>query len=105
MSTQCPKVKTAGDAGINALCRSEGLMIPGVFVSNGQSWCCVYQRWETVSARTFVATVREVFCWLGGDIGENSLLVMDGAPVHNVTQAVMTRLMGEVGGGLLGKQD
>ncbi len=33
----------AGDAGINARRRSEGLMILGVFVSNGRSWCHIYQ--------------------------------------------------------------
>ncbi len=33
----------AGDAGINAHCCSEGLLILGVFVSDGISWCHVYQ--------------------------------------------------------------
>ncbi len=98
-----------GDAGtaINAWHRCKGLMILGVFVSDGRSWCHVYQQQETVAAQTFV-TAMQFFCWLGGDISKNSLLVMDGAPAHtaNVMQAAMSRLMGEVGGAgvLLGKQ-
>ncbi len=50
---------------------------------------------------------RQFFRWLGGDIGDNSLLVMDGAPARtaNVTQAAKSRLIGEVGGALSGKQD
>ncbi len=97
----------ARDAGINAHCRNEGLMILGVFVSDGRSWCHVYQRHETVSGRTFTTAMRQFFCWLGGDITENSLLIMDGAPAHtaNATQVAMSRLMGKVGGAQLGKQD
>ncbi len=97
----------AGDAGINARQHSEGLMILGVFISDGRSWCHIYQQQETVSARTFTAAMRQFFCWLGGDIPQNSLLIMDSPPAHtaNVTQAVMSRLMAEVGGVLLGKQD
>ncbi len=97
----------AVDAGINALRRSEGLMILGVFVSDGRSWCHIYQRCETVSGSTFTTAMQEFFHWLGGHIPENSLLIMDGAPAHtaNATQAAMSRLMGEVRGTLLGKQD
>ncbi len=51
--------------------------------------------------------MRQFFCWLGGDIAENSLLIMDGAPAHtaNAMHAAMSRLICEVGGALLGKQD
>ncbi len=97
----------ASDASINARWHSEGLMILGVFISDGRLWCHIYQRRETVSVRTFTAAMQQLFCWLVGDIAQNSLIIMDGAPAHtaNVTQAVMSRLMAEVGGVLLGKQD
>ncbi len=60
-----------------------------------------------VSVRTFITAIQQFICWLGGDIAENSLLTRDGVPAHkaNVMQAAMSRLMGEVGGTLLGKQD
>ncbi len=97
----------AGDISINAHHHSEGLMILSVLILDRRSWHHVYPWWETVSGQTFIATMWQFFCWLGGNIGVNSLLVMDGALPHtaNVMQAAMTRLMGEVGGALLGKQD
>ncbi len=57
--------------------------------------------------QTFITAMRQFFCWLGGDNGKNSLLVMDEAPAYtaNMMQVAMSRLMGEVEGALLGKQD
>ncbi len=74
-----------GDAGINKCHCSEGLSILGAFLSDGQSWCHIFQRQQTVSSASFVAVMDLFFQWLAGNGGikDNSLLYMDGATAHS----------------------
>ncbi len=97
----------AGNAGINKCRWTQGLMVLGVFLSDGRSWLHIFQQGQTVTARTFIAAMCRFFHWLGGGIDPNSLLLMDGASAHtaNATQAAMSRLMNGVRGALLAKND
>ncbi len=54
----------AGDAGINGYRCSDGLMVLGVFISDGRSWCHVFQPRETVNACRFIAAMHPFFAWL-----------------------------------------
>ncbi len=95
------------DAGINKHRRSEGLSILSVFLSDGRSWCHVFQHRQTVSLASFVAVMELFFQWLAGNGGieDNSLLYMGGATAHtaNVSQRHLSQHMVEVGGALVGK--
>ncbi len=97
----------AGDAGINQRRRSQGLMVLGVFISDGRSWCHIFSERESVTGATFTAAMQQFFEWLRADggIAPNSALFMDGAPAHtaNATQEAMSHCMAEVGGELLRK--
>ncbi len=54
----------AGDAGINGLRCSDGLMVLGIFISDGRSWCHVFQQRDTVNSHQFIAAMRPFFTWL-----------------------------------------
>ncbi len=47
-----------GDAGINQCHRSEGLMMLGVFISDGRSWCHIFSQHESVTGATFTAAMQ-----------------------------------------------
>ncbi len=109
LNVPSPSTSDRGDAGINKHYHSEGLSILGIFLSDGQSWCHVFQHRQTVSSATFVAAMELFFQWLGGNEGieDNSLLFMNGATAHtaNASQHHMSQHMVEVGRALLGKSN
>ncbi len=43
---------------------SDGLMVLGVFISDGRSWCHIFSQRETVKAHQFIAAMRPFFTWL-----------------------------------------
>ncbi len=54
----------AGDIGINVRRHSDGLMMLGVFISDGRSWCHVFRQCETVNSCQFIAAIRPLITWM-----------------------------------------
>ncbi len=62
----------AGNTGINSRRCCDGLMVHGIFISDGRSWCHVFQTWETVNSCGFIAVMQQFFtCLRAADTEEN----------------------------------